>query len=375
MIMKTYLDNAATTRVAGTVMDIIKEYSTEKFGNASSLYSLGKESREAIEYSRKICADFLKCKPSEIVFTSGGTESNNLALKGLMKEPGRNHIIVSAIEHPSVLEPARSLEKQGFRVSVVDVDKDGIIKLDQLRGKIGKDTLLVSVMHVNNETGVIQPIEEIAALCKEKGAFFHIDAVQSFGKIPLDVRKIGCDLLSASGHKIHGPKGVGLLFIREGVRLKPLFDGGGHELGRRSGTENVPGIAGLGEAVDLCEEWMHDLSKYQKLQVKLIDGLKNYGKLNGSQEKRIWSNVHMSFPVEADSLVMLLDRDGIAVSTGSACSTLDKKQSHVLKALGLPEKDIKGAIRITLSYDTQEENIDYALEKIKKCVDLLRMRS
>lgn len=373
--MKAYLDNAATTRVADSVLEVMNEYHSSKFGNASSLYSLGKEAREAVEYARKVCSEFLKCKSSEIIFTSGGTEGNNLALKGLaLGNPGRNHIIVSSIEHPSVLETARSLENRGFRVSVVDVDKEGIVKLDQLRGKIGKDTLLVSVMHVNNEIGVIQPVEEIAQTCKEKGALFHVDAVQSFGKIPIDVNKIGCDLLTASAHKIHGPKGVGLLFVREGAKLKPLFDGGGHELGRRSGTENVPGIAGFAEAVDLCEEWMHSAEKYKKMQEKIFHELRNHGKVNGSREKRIWNNAHFSFPVEGDSLVLLLDKDGVAVSTGSACSTLDKKQSYVLRSLGFSEKEVKGSIRISLSYDTKEEEVNYAIEKIKRGIDLLRSR-
>jgi cysteine desulfurase len=373
---KIYLDNAATTRTDGEVVKAMMPYFSEKYGNPSSLHSFGKEAREEVEEARKKIAKAINAEPGEIIFTSGGTESDNLAIKGLAQaNTEKKHIITSKLEHPAVLEPCRELEKQGYKVDYISVDKDGIINLEELGRKITQETLLVSIMHVNNEIGTIQPIEEIGKICCEKEVYFHTDAVQSLGKLEIDVKKENISLLSASGHKINGPKGVGFLYVRKGIRLKPLNNGGGHERGIRSGTENVPGIVGFGRAIELAEKRIKNSGKVKKLGDKLISELLkiNGTRLNGSRDKRIFSNVNISFEqVEGEALLLMLDMNGIACSTGSACSSHSLKASHVLTAMGLEDLEAHGSLRLTLGWENTEKEIDYVIKKIKENVNKLR---
>ncbi|MFH1500987.1 MAG: cysteine desulfurase NifS [archaeon] len=372
--MKVYLDNAATTKVDKEVVEAMIPYFSEKFGNASSLHKKGEEARKAVEDARGKIAKFLGANPEEIIFTSGGTESDNLAIKGLIHEnKSKRHIITSKIEHPAILETCRFLEKKGYEVDYVSVNKEGVVNIEEIKKKIKKDTLLVSIMHVNNELGTIQPIEEIAELCRKQKVYFHTDAVQSFGKLKINLENI--DLLSVSGHKINGPKGIGMLFVKKGVKISCIIHGGKHERGLRAGTENVPGIVGLGKAVELLDKKMKSAEKVRKLKNKLTEEiLKIEGAgLNGGHEKRIFSNVNVSFKgVEGESLVLLLSKEGVEASTGSACSTHSLKPSHVLTALGLKEEEAHGSLRLTLGFDTTEEEIDYTIKKIKESVHKLR---
>jgi cysteine desulfurase len=372
--MKVYLDNAATTKVADEVVEEMKKFSIERFGNASSLHGLGREAREAIEKTREKIAKFLGVEAKEIIFTSGGTEADNLAIKGLaLANPEKRHIITSKIEHAAVLETCKELEERGYNIDYISIDKEGIVNLGEIENKICKDTLVVSVMHINNEIGTIQPIEEIAELCKRKGVYFHTDAVQGFGKLKINMKNI--DLLSASAHKINGPKGVGFLYIKNETKIKPIISGGGQEFGIRSGTENVAGIIGLGKAVELANKNMRKQEKIKKLRDKLLGEILKIDavRLNGSKEKRIFNNINVSFKnIEGESLVMMLDKEEIAASTGSACSSHSLEPSHVLKALGLSDVEAHGSLRLTLGYDTTEEEIDYAAEKIRKAVENLR---
>ena len=372
-----YFDNAATTQVDGEVARAMSQFFSEKYGNPSSLHSLGRESREAIENSRKKIAEFLNCGPEEIIFTSGGTESNNLAIKGIALASNKKHIITSKIEHPAVLETCRELERRGDKVDYISVDKEGIVSLEELKKKINSETMLVSVMHVNNEIGTIQPIEEIGKICKEKKVLFHTDAVQGFGKIKIDVKKMNIDLLSASGHKINAPKGIGFLYVRKGIKIKPVLNGGGQEKGLRSGTENVPGIVAFGKACEIAGKRIKNKeeAKIEKLRDRLISEiLKIPGtRLNGSREKRIFNNVNVSFEnIEGEALLLLLDKEGICASTGSACSSHSLEPSHVLKAIGLSDLQAHGSLRLTLGFNNNEKEIDYTLEKIKEAVEKLR---
>ncbi|MCL6500879.1 MAG: cysteine desulfurase NifS [Candidatus Pacearchaeota archaeon] len=375
---RVYLDHAATTPVAPEVLEAMKPYFSEKFGNASSLHSFGQEARDALEKARKIVADFINARPNEIIFTSGGTESDNLALKGIAfanKDRG-NHIITSKIEHHAVLETCHWLEKSGFKVTYLPVDKEGKINPQDIEKAITKETILISVMHANNEIGTIEPIEEIGKICKKHKVYFHTDAVQSFGKIPIDVRKMNIDLLSASSHKLYGPKGVGLLFIRQDVKIEPIQQGGGHEQGLRSGTENVAGIVGFAKAVELAKT---NMKKENEREIKLRDKLINEilkipgAHLTGSRQERLPFNASFYFDgIEGEALLIRLNEKGIAVSTGSACSSKSLEPSHVLTAIGLKPEQAHGSLRVTLGKDNTEQDIDYTIEQLKNIINSLR---
>lgn len=374
-----YLDNSATTPVDKEVLKVAEKFMTENYGNASTLYSLGRKARGEIEKARKKIADFLQVTSEEIIFTSGGTESNNLAIKGIaLANPEKKHIITSKIEHPSVLETCRFLEKSGYKVDYISVNKEGIVDIEEIKRKINENTLLVTIMHVNNEIGTIQPIEKIAEICREKKVYFHTDAVQSFGKLKINASEF--DLLSASGHKINCVKGIGFLYIKKGTKISPLFNGGGQEKGIRSGTENAAGIVALGKAVEIAEKKLkgRESEKINKLRDKLINELLKIPgtRLNGSREKRIFNNFNISFDdVEGEALVLLLDDKNICASTGSACSSRSLKASHVLRAIGLDDVESHGSLRLTLGWQNTEKEIDYAVSEIKKAVDKLRNMS
>lgn len=376
---RIYLDNAATTPLDPEVLKEIMPFLTEKYGNASSLHREGQEARRAIEDARRKIAKFLSCKAEEIIFTGSGTESNNTVIKGLAfanKERGKNNIITTAIEHHAVIEPAEFLEKFGFKTTIIKVDRGGIVNPKDIEMAITPKTLLVSIMSANNEIGTIQPIEEIARICKNKKVYFHTDAVQAFGKMPINVNKMNIDFLSASAHKIYGPKGVGLLYARKGIEFDPLLHGGGHEFGLRSSTENVAGIVGLGKAVEVYEKRMRqDAERILKLRDKLIKGMLEItgARLNGHATKRLYNNANFSFSgIEGESLIMHLDMNGIAASTGSACSTKDLRPSHVLTAIGLDHVTAHGSLRLTLGRSTTEEEIDYTIKTVKDIVQNLR---
>ena len=372
-----YLDNAATTKVDEKVVKEIDRFMLENYGNASSIHQIGRKAREEIEKARDKIAKFIHAEKNEIIFTSGGTESNNLAIRGAaLANPHRKHIITSKIEHPCVIETCRELERQGYRVDYLNVDEEGMISLDELKQLITNDTLLVSVMHVNNEIGVIQPVEEIGKICKEKSVIFHSDCVQSFGKIKIDVNKLNLDLISVSGHKINAPKGIGFLYIRKGVNVFPILFGGGQEKGTRSGTENTPGIIGLSFALDI----KRNEKEVKKARDKLLDKILEIKgtRLNGSRKNRVYNNINVSFHgIEGESLALLLDQDGICGSTGSACSSHSLEESHVLKAINVPTLYIHGSLRLTL--DTinplEDKEINFIVEKIRKAVEKLREMS
>ncbi len=367
--MKVYMDNGATTRVDPRVVKAMLPYFTEVYGNPSSIHSFGREAREAVEKARKIIADYLGVKANEVIFTSGGTESDNLAIKGVAEAKGKGHIITSQIEHPAVLRTCEHLEKNGYEVTYLPVNKEGLINLEQLKNSIKNNTILVSIMHANNEIGTIQPISDIARVCHERGVLFHTDAVQSFTKEPIR----GPDLISMSSHKIHGPKGVGALYVGEGVKLVRQNDGGGHEFGLRASTENVPAIVGFAKAVELVND--EDKERVLKLRDYMMSELLKIPDswINGSLTNRLCNNISVSFKgVEGESILLELDLNGVAVSTGSACSSKNLKPSHVLTAIGLRPEESHGTIRITLSkYNTKEE-ADYVISKIKESVNRLR---
>lgn len=378
---RIYLDHSATTPVAPEVLEAMLPYFGEKFGNASSLHSFGLEAKEALEDSRAKVASLLGAQPEEIIFTSGGTESDNLALKGIgyrSKEKGLgNHIIISSIEHPAILETCRKLETQGFEVTYLPVTKDGLVDPGTLESAIKKETVLISVMHANNEIGTIQPLKEIGELAEEKDVFFHTDAVQTAGKIPIDVNDMGLDLLSISAHKLYGPKGVGALYVRKGTRLDSIVQGGGHERGLRSGTENVAGIVGLARAADLASQEMASeakrLSDLRDKLAKMVLGSVKEAWINGSMIKRLPGNLNFGFRyVEGESLLLFLDSRGIAVSTGSACSSKKLEPSHVLMSLGLKPEECHGSLRITMGRSNTEEDVDYVARSITEAVERFR---
>lgn len=380
---KVYLDHSATTPVDEEVADLIRIYYTEKYGNPSSVHSFGREAKKALEEARLQVAALIGAKPEEITFTSGGTEADNLAILG-MAEAGRGkgrHLIISAIEHHAVLETAEYLEKMGYELTILPVNAEGIVELDSVGQALRPDTILVSVMHANNEVGAIQPIEEIGRIVREHGAVFHVDAVQTLGKIPVDVDKLGVDLLTMSAHKIYGPKGVGALYIRKGIRISSLLHGGGQEKKRRSGTENTPGIIGFGKACELAAQRMtEEAEKLKKLRDKLLNGIVeriDYVKINGPLgDLRLPNNVNVSINfVEGESLLLSLDMLGIAASSGSACTSGSLDPSHVLLAMGLSHEIAHGSLRFSLGRQNTEEDIDYVLENLPKIVERLRAMS
>jgi cysteine desulfurase len=372
-----YLDNGATTIVNDDVAKEVNRFMLENYGNASSIHQLGRKARDEIEKAREKIAKFIHAEKDEIIFTSGGTESNNLAIRGLaLANPHRKHIITTKIEHPCVIETCKELEKQGYRVNFLHVDQDGLINFEELKQLITNDTLLVSIMHVNNEIGVIQDMEKIGRLCKEKGTIFHSDCVQSFGKLKIDVKKMNLSLMSVSGHKINAPKGIGFLYVKRGIKINPIIYGGGQEKGIRSGTENTAGIIGLASSLDI----KRDEKGVRKSRDKLLEKILQIPgtRLNGSREKRIYNNINVSFHgIEGESLALLLDQDGICVSTGSACSSHSLEESHVLKAINVPVLYIHGSLRLTL--DTikplSDDEINFIADKIKESVEKLRAMS
>ena len=373
-----YLDNAATTPVRKEVLEEMTPYFSKKYGNASSLHSLGREANKALQEARTRVADVINAMPEEIYFTSGGSEADNTALKGIAfanKDKG-NHIIVSSIEHDAVLNTCKFLGENGFEVTYLPVDKYGFVNCEGIERAITKKTILISVMHANNEIGTIEPIANIGSLAQEKGVYFHTDAVQTFGKLPIDVEKMGIDMLSASSHKAYGPKGVGALYVKKGIEIQPLIHGGGHENGLRSGTENVAGIVGFGKAAELAEnERAVEAGREIKLRDKLIKGtlkIKN-SYLNGHPTIRLPNNANFSFKfIEGEGLILDLDSYWIAASTGSACSSKTLEPSHVLLAIGLKHEEAHGSLRLTIGRETTDKGINYVLKTLPKSVERLR---
>lgn len=377
-----YLDNAATTKTAPQVVEAMLPYFTENYGNPSSIYSLGSRAKEAVTGARERIAGTLGAKNNEIYFTGGGSEADNWALIATAEAYGAKgkHLITSKIEHHAVLHTCSYLEKRGYEVTYVDVDENGILKLDELRRAIRPDTILISVMFANNEIGTIQPIEEIGAIAKEKGILFHTDAVQAYGHLPIDVDAMHIDMLSASGHKFHGPKGIGFLYIRTGLKIRSFLHGGQQERGRRAGTENVTGIVGIGKAAELAFSRMEEnKKKEQALRDYLIKRIGEeipYCRLNGDAKNRLSNNVNYSFQfIEGESLLIMLDMKGICASSGSACTSGSLDPSHVLLAIGLPHEIAHGSLRLTVSAGNTMEEMDRTVEGIKEIVEKLRNMS
>lgn len=377
-----YLDNAATTKTAPEVVEAMLPYFTEHYGNPSSVYSFASKNKEVITKQRETIADVLGASANEIYFTAGGSESDNWALKATAeayKDKG-NHIITTKIEHHAILHTAEYLEKQGFEVTYLDVDENGIVKLDELKKAIRPTTILISIMFANNEIGTIQPIKEIGEIAKEHGILFHTDAVQAFGQIPVNVDECHIDMLSASGHKLNGPKGIGFLYIRKGVKIRSFVHGGAQERKRRAGTENVPGIVGFGTAVKRAVDTMKERTdKEIQLRDYMIERISEeipYAKLNGDAKKRLPNNVNFSFRfIEGESLLIMLDMKGICASSGSACTSGSLDPSHVLLTIGLPHEIAHGSLRMTLSEETTKEDIDYVIDNLKDIVSKLRSMS
>ena len=376
------MDHSATSPVDPDVLKAMEPYFTDSFGNASTLYSLGREGKKAIESAREKVASIIGAETKEIIFTSGGTESDNIAILGTafkLKKNG-NHIITSDIEHPAVYETCKHLEKIGFNVTYLPVYDDGIVKVSDLEDAITDKTILISVMHANNEIGTIQPIAEIGKIAREKNIYFHTDAVQTVGKIPVNVEELNVDMLSLSSHKLYGPKGVGALYLRKGVRIEPIMYGGGHERGIRPGTENVPGIVGLGKACSLAEKnLLEDAQNITNLRDMLIERVlaeNEESYLNGHRTKRLPNNANFRFTgIEGESLILHLDSKGISTSTGSACSSTKLEASHVLLAIGLKQEDAHGSLRISLGHENTNEDIEYTVTAIKEVVEKLREMS
>lgn len=383
-LKRIYLDNAATTPVRSEVLEAMLPYFTQKFGNASTIYSYGREAKEALEESRKNVAQLIGANAEEIFFTSGGTESDNWALRGIASANVKKgkHIITSSVEHHAVLHTCQDLEKQGFKITYLPVDKDGLINVKDVADTITDETILVSIMHANNEIGTIQPINEIAKVIKQKNPeiIFHTDAVQTAGKIPVNVNNLGVDLLSMSAHKIYGPKGVGALYIRKGTRIAPFMTGGAQESSRRAGTENIAGIVGFGKAAELavCEQ-QEQFEKLTLLRDRLMQGILNtipYTRLNGHPTLRLPHNVNISFEfIEGESILLNLDMKGICASSGSACTSGSLDPSHVLLAIGLPHEIAHGSLRLTLGRENSQEDVDYVLEVLPGIINKLRQMS
>jgi len=374
-----YLDHAATTPVDPDVLDAMLPYFTERYGNASSLHGQGTAAKEALDESREQVASLIGADPDEVIFTGSGTESDNLAVKGVAMRHGSGHIITSQIEHPAVLQPCEYLENKGFDVTYLHVDKHGLVDPSDVDNAIRDDTRLVSIMHANNEIGTVEPVREIARVAHEHEVPVHTDAVQTVGKIPVDTQELGVDMLSLSAHKIYGPKGVGALYIREGTQLEPLLHGGGHEHGLRSATENIPGVVGLGTACQLAKERLDgEQKRLTGLRDRLIDTVLEIEEayLNGHPEKRLPNNAHFRFTaIEGESLLLSLDEQGIAASTGSACSSKKLQASHVLLAIGLDAVEAHGSLRLTLGKDTTEEDVDIVLQVLPGIIERLREMS
>mgnify|MGYP002510034775 FL=1 len=379
--MKTdiYFDNAATTPVRKEVYDEILPYFMQYYGNASSVYTIARESKKALEKAREQVAKALNADTDEIYFTAGGSESDNFALKGIAEAMGKKgkHIITTQIEHHAILHTCEYLQQRGFEITYLPVDEYGKISLEELKNAIRKDTILISVMFANNEIGTIQPIKEIGAIAREKGIYFHTDAVQAVGHIKIDVKEMNIDLLSLSGHKICAPKGIGAIYIKKGVPINPLIHGGAQEKKRRAGTENIAGIVGLGKAIELANaEIEQNTAKVTALRDKLINGILEkipYSKLNGHPTDRLPGNCNISFEfIEGESMLLLLDSKGIAASSGSACTSGSLDPSHVLLAIGLPHEKAHGSLRMTLEHYNTEKEVDIVLEELPNIVSKLR---
>ena len=377
-----YLDNAATTKVDHEVFEAMKPYFEEVYGNASSMYSFAGKARKAVDDAREVIADYLGAKAREIYFTAGGSESDNWALKAVAfakKEKGK-HIITSKIEHHAILHTCEYLEKNGFEVTYLDVDEHGLVSIEKLKQAIREDTILISIMFANNEIGTIEPIKEIGAVAHEHGIVFHTDAVQAYGHVPIHVDEMNIDLLSASGHKINGPKGIGILYIRDSVKIGAFVHGGAQERGRRAGTHNTPGIVGFAKATELAVQNMEKRASHEReLRDYLIDRVLKeipYSRLNGHPTKRLSNNANFCFRfIEGESLLIMLDQKGICGSSGSACTSGSLDPSHVLLAIGLPHEIAHGSLRLTLSEETTKEDIDYTVDELKQIVDRLRNMS
>ena len=377
-----YLDNAATTQVYPEVLDAMLPYFTEYYGNPSAIYSFAGESKKAVDEARANVAALINARTEDIYFTGGGSESDNWALKATAEayESKGKHIITSRIEHHAILHTCAYLEQKGYEVTYLDVDEDGKISLEELEKAIRPDTILISIMSANNEIGTIQPIKEIGKIAHDHGVLFHTDAVQAFGHIPIDVEEMNIDMLSASGHKINGPKGIGVMYIRKGVKIRAFIHGGAQERKRRAGTENVPGIVGYGVAAERAANTMEErTAKERKIRDHLIDRVLAevpYTRLNGHRTDRLPNNANFSFQfVEGESLLIMLDMDGICGSSGSACTSGSLDPSHVLLAIGLPHEIAHGSLRLTLSEETTMEDVDYVVDCIKKIVERLRSMS
>ena len=374
-----YLDNAATTKTAPEVVEAMLPYFSEAYGNPSSIYSLAGESRKAVDQARETIARALGARPEEIYFTAGGTESDNWALKAaaeFYRKKG-NHIITTKIEHHAVLHSCQWLEKQGFEVTYLNVDENGVVRLEELKAAIRPTTILISIMYANNEIGTIQPIREIGEIAHEHGILFHTDAVQAFGQLPIQVDDCRIDMLSASGHKLNGPKGIGFLYIRKGVKIRSFIHGGAQERKRRAGTENVPGIVGLGKAVERAVGTMEARTETERrLRDYLIDRVLKeipYARLNGHRSQRLPNNANFSFQfIEGESLLIMLDMEGICGSSGSACTSGSLDPSHVLLAIGLPHEIAHGSLRLTLNEEVTKEELDYVVDTLKRIVEKLR---
>lgn len=377
-----YADNAATTAVSERVLKAMLPYFTEQYGNPSSIYKLGRDAQRAVEDSREKVAAALGCTSPEIYFTSCGTESDNWAIRSTalrLGEKGKKHIITTNIEHHAVLHTCEYLAKQGFEITYLPVDSEGLVTAEQVADAIREDTALVTIMYANNEIGTIMPVAEIGKVCREKGVLFHTDAVQAVGNVPIDVKAQNIDMLSLSGHKIHAQKGIGALYVRKGVPLPNLTFGGGQERGKRPGTENVPAIVGLGEAITAaCEDIPGKTERVTRLRSKIIDGVLEIegSRLNGNMEKRLPGNINISFlGVEGESLLLLLDTKGICASSGSACTSGSLDPSHVLLALGLPHEVAHGSMRLSISAELTDDDADYIIAAVKQVVERLRNMS
>ena len=374
-----YLDNAATTKTRKEVVEAMLPYFTENFANPSSIYSIARGCKEAVNEARDAIAATLKVKPADIYFTAGGSESDNWALKAaaIAYQDKGKHIITSKIEHHAILHTCEYLQEQGFEVTYLDVDENGVVDLEQLKASIRPDTILISIMFANNEIGTIEPFKEIGKIAKENNIIFHTDAVQAYGQVEIDVEDMGIDMLSASGHKLNGPKGIGFLYIRKGLKLRSFIHGGAQERKRRAGTENVPGIVGFGIAAKIAHETMKERTdKEKELRDYVIDRITAeipYAKLNGHKTNRLPNNINFSFRfIEGESLLIMLDMKGICGSSGSACTSGSLDPSHVLLAIGLPHEIAHGSLRLTLSEETTKEELDYVVDELKAIVERLR---